>query len=49
MSGRYVFNASQSRLCMKMATRHEVRKGHTLTGIWVYEMPGYRRLQRTCC
>lgn len=48
MSG-YQFEASDNRLSARMAAGHAARKGHTLRGVWVYSMPGYRTLQRTCC
>lgn len=48
-SGRYVFDASESRLSAQMAAGHLKRKGHELKGVWVYLMPGYRQLQRRCC
>ena len=46
---RYTFNAEESRLAATMAAGHLARKGHELRGVWVYGMPGYRTLQRTCC
>jgi hypothetical protein len=45
----YQFDANESRLAATMAAGHMTRKGHQLRGVWVYEMPGFRKLQRTCC
>ena len=42
----YEFKATENR---HMARGHRARKGHDLTGVWVYLAPGYRKLQRTCC
>lgn len=47
--GRYTFDATADRMSAQMAQGHLARKGHVLRGVWVYLMPGYRRLQRTCC
>jgi hypothetical protein len=46
---RSVFAAEENAMTRSMARGHLLRKGHELKGVWVYEMPGYRRLQRTCC
>jgi hypothetical protein len=45
----YQFDANESRFNADMARGHLIRKGHQLKGVWVYEMPGYRKLQRSCC
>lgn len=46
----YQFDRSSgSKLDARMADGHKIRKGHELRGVWVYSMPGYRTLQRTCC
>ena len=49
MGRGYVFDPNESRMASRMAEGHQLRKGHRLTGVWVYGMPGYRELQRTCC
>ena len=49
MAGRYVFKAEENALTRRMAEGHRLRKGHELRGVWVYSMPGFRTLQRTCC
>lgn len=45
----YKFKADENALTRRMAEGHRIRKGHTLTGVWVYGAPGWRELQRTCC
>jgi hypothetical protein len=45
----YQFDPNESRLAATMAAGHLRRKGHALKGVWVYTMPGFRELQRTCC
>lgn len=45
----HAFDPNESRMASRMAAGHLTRRGHALRGVWVYSMPGYRTLSRTCC
>ena len=44
----FLFDKHESKFAYQLSEGHMNRKGHELTGVWVYDN-GIRHLERTCC